>query len=244
MTLAFDHFVLLVRDLDAAQRDFEALGFTVQDRADTEHGKTRFKFVPFEDGSYILLTSYTSPEAQAAHRLGEVLDAGEGWADWSFAVADAEDVRARLDAANLPSKGPVRVSNVIADGAPWALDLLMCGRGANGDVCLPFVVSDVEGRAARIPSPKPHRNGATGLKSLTLSTESPEAVVKSLAALGGTEVAKGHFVFGEVSVTVAPIDTPQGRPGGGMVEAVLTGPVSRTFDIALSHGAPMRMEAS
>ena len=64
MSISFDHFVLLVDDLDAAARDFAALGFTVLDRADTSHGTTIFKFVSFADGAYILLTAcllYTSP---------------------------------------------------------------------------------------------------------------------------------------------------------------------------------------
>lgn len=243
MTLAFDHFVLLVNDLDAAQADFEALGFTVQERADTEHGKTRFRFVSFEDGSYILLTAFASAEDQAAHRLGPVLEAGEGWADWSFALPDVTAARAALDAAGLAAEGPVRVSNVIADGRPWALDLLMCGRGAGGDVSLPFLISDLEGRAARIPAARPHTNGATGMVGLSLSTGDTATVGRVLKLLGGSELTRGHFDFGAVSVDLLPLNTPNGRAGGGMVELVLSGPEAREFDRTLAHGAPMRMEA-
>ncbi|MCB1387603.1 MAG: VOC family protein [Rhodobacteraceae bacterium] len=241
MPIPFDHFVLLVQDLDQAARDFAALGFTVQTRADTEHGKAEYRFICFDDGSYLLLTAFTSPEAQATHRLGEVLAVGEGWADWSFTVPDAKAAAAALAAAGLPTRGPVAVSNVIADGSKWALELLMCGRGCGGDVCLPFVVSDVEGRSARIPAPKPHANGATGLVGLSLSTADATTVGRTLALLGGTQTARGQFDFGKVRVEVLPLDTPQGRPGGGMVKAVLSGSTAREFDIAQTHGAPLAM---
>jgi len=241
VSLPFDHLVLLVSDLDAAARDFAAMGFTVQQRADTEHGKTAFRFVCFDDGSYILLTAFTSAEAQASHRLGEVLAAGEGWADWSFTVPDAAATGAALTAAGLPGRGPVPVSNVIADGSRWALDLLMCGRGAGGDVALPFVVSDVEGRAARIPAPVPHANGATGLVALSLSSADRALVGRTLAVLGGTETAPGRYDFGRVRVEVLPLDAPGGRAGGGMVRAVLSGGEAREFDLALTHGAPLSM---
>ncbi len=241
MSIQFDHFVLLVHDLAEATRDFEALGFTVQERADTEHGKTRFRFVCFDDGSYILLTAFASPEDQAAHRLGCVLDAGEGWADWSFCLPDVTATGAALTAAGMPAKGPVRVSNVIENGDTWALDLLMTGRGAEGDVCLPFVISDVEGRAARIPAPRAHANGATGLIGLTISTGDADTVGATLAALGGRETGPGLFDFGRAWVEVLPLDAPEARPGGGMVTAVLSGAQDLILDAALSHGAPMRI---
>lgn len=241
LSISFDHFVLLVHDLAAAARDFEALGFTVLDRADTEHGKTRFKFICFDDGSYILLTAFASPEDQAAHRLGEVLVGGEGWADWSFAYPDVTVIAAKLTDAGFANEGPVKVSNVIADGSPWALNLLMCGRGAGGDVCLPFVISDIEGRSARIPAPQPHANGATGIVGLSISTVDAATVGATLTELGGTQTNRGYFDFGKSWVEVLPLDAPLARAGGGMVEAVLTGDADMNFDITLTHGAPLRM---
>src|SRR5690606_30298033 len=139
VTIAFDHFVLLVNDLDTASRDFAALGFTVLERADTSHGSTAFRFVSFAAGSYILLTAFRSPEGQASHRLGPVLDAGEGWADWSFVGPDATAAAASLSKNGFANKGPVPVSNVLAGGERWALDLLMTGRGSGGDFALPFL---------------------------------------------------------------------------------------------------------
>lgn len=243
MSITFDHLVLLVNDLDAAASDFEAAGFTVLDRADTSHGATVFKFVSFADGSYILLTAFTGAEGRAGHRLGPVMDAGEGWADYSFTVPDAAAVGARLSAAGFPTRGPVSVANVLAGGERWALDLLMCGRGAQGDVALPFLVSDVEGRGHRIPGPSVHANGATGILGVSVSTADPRKVAETLVAIGGAATT-GHeggtrVRFGRLHVDILPLDTPGGRPGGGMVGATLTGNTAHVLDPALTHGAPI-----
>lgn len=246
MPITFDHLVLLVHDLDAATQDFEALGFTVLERADTEHGSTRFRFVSFADGSYILLTAFAGEEARAGHRLGDVLDAGDGWADYSFVVPDATATGAALNAGGHPTRGPVRVSNVLAGDEAWGLDLLMTGRGAGGSVALPFVLSDVEGRAHRIPGPSGHANGATGIKSLSVSADDPATVIDALAGIGG-DVDASRVTFGGVWVDVLALaDAAEGRPGGGMVEVVLTTSAAQPeggqlLDRIRSHGAPIRL---
>ncbi len=241
MTIAFDHFVLLVDDLDIAARDFQALGFTVLDRADTSHGSTVFKFVSFADGAYILLTAFTSAEGRKGHRLGPVMDAGEGWADYSFVVPDAAAAGAALTARGFATRGPVPVSNVLADGARWGLDLLMTGRGAGGDPALPFLVSDVEGRGHRIPGPSTHANGASGIASATVAAADPRAVANALIAMGGRETPGGPGIrvgFGAVHVDVQGLDAPGSRPGGGLSAVMLRGGVA-PLDPALIHGAPM-----
>jgi catechol 2,3-dioxygenase-like lactoylglutathione lyase family enzyme len=248
VTITFDHLVLLVHDLDKAVNDFQALGFTVLERADTSHGSTIFRFVSFADGSYLLLTAFTSVEGMKGHRLGTVLESGEGWADYSFVVPDANAAGGALKAEGFPVRGPVKVSNVLAGGEAWGLDLLMTGRGAGGDNALPFLVSDNEGRDHRIPGPSRHANGATGVRSVTVSTGDGVKVVDTLVAIGGRAEAgapKGQRVrFANVWVDVVPLaDAPDGRPGGGMVEAVIATDTGeeRALDLALSHGAPTRL---
>lgn len=244
MTIAFDHLVLLVDDLDAAARDFAALGFTVLRRADSNpsHGSTVFRFVSFADGSYILLTAFTSPAAREGHRLGPVMDAGEGWADYSFVVPDAAAAGRALAAAGHATRGPVPVSNVLVTGERWALDLLMCGRGAGGDNALPFLVSDVEGRAHRIPAAVPHANGATGIASVTVASADLRRVADTLVAIGGVEEAGLRIRFGQGVVRVLALaDAPAARPGGGIVGVTLAGPDGGALDLRLTHGAPIAL---
>lgn len=250
MNITFDHLVLLVDDLDATAADFTALGFTVLDRADTSHGSTIFKFVSFADGSYILLTAFTGDDARNGHRLGPVMDSGEGWADYSLVVPDATAAGAALTAGGFVAHGPVRVANVLEGGERWGLDLLMTGRGAGGNVALPFLVSDVEGRSHRIPGPSVHANGATGIQGVTVSADDPRLVVNTLIAIGGQEetVAEGLRVrFGQVHVDVLGLSAvPEGRPGGGMVTVDVIGGSAlpqqgQVLDLALTHGAPIRL---
>lgn len=256
MSLVFDHVVLLVQDLDKAAADFAALGFTILERADTNasHGSTIFRFVSLADGSYILLTAFTSAEAQGKHRLGPVLSAGEGHADWSFTVSDASALGAELKAAGFPVNGPVVVSNVVEGGNKWGLDLLMLGRGAGGDVSLPFVVSDNEGRNYRIPGPSTHANGASAMLGIRLSSADVETVVKTLVALGGRDAGTSPFNegdrrvdFGQTWIDVAPESVAGGRAGGGIVEVVLASSEAdlpsegKLLDLGLAHGAPIRL---
>ena len=255
MSLIFDHVVLLVNDLDAAAASFATLGFTVLERADinASHGSTVFRFVSLDDGSYILLTAFSSDEARAKHRLGPCLEAGEGHADWSFTVADAAALGAELKQAGFPVSGPIEVSNVVAGGHKWRLDLLMLGRGAGGDPALPFVVSDNEGREYRIPAPVPHANGANAMRGIRLASVNADVVVKTLVAMGGKEIGASpdnagdrRIEFGTTWVDVATSDT-EIAAGNEILEVVLTSTDAKlpaggqVLDTALSHGGAIHL---
>jgi len=248
MIPAFDHAVLLVHDLDRAAADFADLGFTVQSRADADpsHGSTVFRFITFPDGSYILLTAFAGPEARRTHRLAPVLDHGEGWADYSFTVEDAGRTGGALSAGGYATRGPVRVANVLVTGQEWALDLLMCGRGAGGDSAMPFVVSDVAGRTHRIPTPVEHANGATGIAAVQVVTADPSTVSGGLVKLGGKAIPENpqRIAFAGCLVDVLDLGARVGAPpGGGMVGLVLSGVRNLDFNSALTHGARISIQA-
>lgn len=258
MTMKFDHLVLLVHDLDATVRDFEALGFTVLERADTSHGSTLFRFISFGDGSYILLTAFVDEAAIAKHRLGPVLAGGEGWADYSFVAADVRAVSDRLKAAALPVAGPVQVSNVLANGEKWALDLLMTGRGADGDNALPFLVEDREGRGHRIPGPSVHANGATGILGLRITTTRLDAVSGTLMTMLGSSAVRTatsfhdrpalRIDFGAGWIEIVDVDESAfGRAGGGILDVLVETDAAdvpaegKELDRKLAHGAPITL---
>lgn len=255
--MRFDHLVLLVRDLDKVTTDFEKLGFVVLERNDTSHGPTRFRFVSFNDGAYILLTAFSSDEARAAHRLGPVLAAGEGWADYSFLVDDARATGRSLKAAGIPVAGPVEVANTVAGGHKWALDLLMAGRGTEGDVALPFLVSDRQGARHRVPGPSTHANGANGVAGVKVASAEPAGVVAGLLAMGGKRTAGGPTDRRDTRVGVSNgwVDIVAGdalssRPEGGLFEVHLScdrpdlPPEGELLDIDLTHGAAIRLMPS
>lgn len=180
---AIDHIVILVNDLDHASAALIARGFTVLSRADAQDkpGST-FRFVSFGDGSYLLLNAF-SAEAMRKHRLAPVLADAEGPGDWGVAVPDLDAASAAGQGAGLTLGAEHAVRNVLSTGEPWGLRLLVAGRGSGGDAALPFLVQDTEGRAARIPGPVPHANGAIGITGLTVAADDPLASAVALARL-------------------------------------------------------------
>ncbi len=246
-----DHVILLVEDLDRASADIASSGFTVQDRADTKHGTTRFRFVTFEDGSYILITAFTSPDAAAGHRLGPVLAEKTGWADYSFAVADLDAAAQRAAAAGATLGAVHDVRNVVASGEEWALRLLVAGHGASGDDALPFLIQDVVGRNVRIPAARPHANGALGIAEIRVSAPDPAATSARLGALAGSSVTAGpsgrfSLPVGSCTVTVAPAAAglAGARRTGGMASAVLrcrAGSKAAVLDGSATHHARIEL---
>lgn len=231
-----DHFVILVRDLEQAAADYEALGFTVQTRADKSpsHG-ANYRFVVMADGSYLLLTQFLSDEVIASHRLGADLAEGEGFSDYSFTLADVDATAAQLAELGLPTRGPVAVENVLEDGSEWGLRLLMTGKGAAGaDTALPFVVSDTKGREFRIPAYIPHANGAGAIKGLRLTSANAQDTANSLAVILGNPLDQMAY-----SIEVLPDQRAQkfGRARGGLYEILIDGPADGLLDLAKSHGA-------
>lgn len=250
MSAAFDHLIVLVHDLDVAARDFENLGFTISERHDGVAGSMQNRFISFADGSYLLLSAFSDPAAAEKHRLGPLLRRGEGWADYSFVIAGIDAITARLQAQNAPIRGPVQVSNTVASGERWSLDLLMTGIGAGGDDALPFIVEDRAGRAHRIPAAPQHRNGATGIAGVRVATPSADTVIQTLQAILGEAIAlsrteaHGHpatrISFGTGWVEVFD-DLSVNNGAGGLFEAVVaTTMAHQDPDPALTHGASLR----
>jgi catechol 2,3-dioxygenase-like lactoylglutathione lyase family enzyme len=237
-----DHILILVEDLDKTCADMAALGFTVQERADTQHSGTAFRFVSFQDGSYILLTSFTDPKVAASHRLAPVLKEGEGWADYSFVVDDLEASISRAKAAGVTLGKVADVRNVVKSGEQWGLRLLVAGRGAQGDDALPFVVEDTVGRDIRIPSFKPHANGVTHVTSISIGSPDPARTAVSLRALLGIEKGADDHSFKAGALSVNVVANAPGLAGrrnmGGLVAAQMkSSEQAGLLDLKLTHGA-------
>jgi catechol 2,3-dioxygenase-like lactoylglutathione lyase family enzyme len=244
-----DHLIALVNDIDKAAADYAALGFTILERNDSQHGSAAYRFVCLDDGSYILITAFTDPEALKKHRLGPVLAAGEGWGDYSFTVDSVEVLGKQLETMGSKIAAPVDVGNTLADGSKWGLKLMMTGRGTGGDDALPFVVEDVIGREYRIPAAVPHENGATGIARMVISSQTPEQTARVLATQMGlsaqaaaTYEGRATFEIVDAGYTVTVFEddakSPLGRKGGGLYAVELRGPEAKgPFDLGLSHGA-------
>lgn len=253
--VSLDHLIVLVKDMDKAVSDYTALGFTIQNREDSQHGSAVNRFICLDDGSYILLTAFPDPEALKKQRLGALLAAGEGWGDYSFAVPSVDEQAQRMAALGSKTLGPIDVGNTLVDGSRWDLKLLLTGRGAGGDDALPFLVEDVNGREFRIPAPVPHSNGATGIAHLIISSPTADKTANVLAKQLNVKVTASLFrnrhafdLLGyTVLITVFQDDPamPIGRVEGGLFAVVLDGAgEAKTLDLHRTHGAEISIEPS
>jgi hypothetical protein len=234
--------------MDKAVSDYTALGFTIQNREDSQHGSAINRFICLNDGSYILLTAFADPEALKKQRLGALLAAGEGWGDYSFVVASVDEQTQTMAALGTKTFGPIDVGNTLVDGSRWDLKLLLTGRGAGGDDALPFLVEDVNGREYRIPAPVPHSNGATGIAHLIISSPKADKTATVLAKQLNVKVTDSLFrnrhafdlFVHTVRITVFQDDpaVPIGRAGGGLFAVMLVGAgEAKMLDLHLTHGA-------
>lgn len=213
-----DHLIFLAHDLDEALDAWRGAGFTVQDRADEKPGSTISRFVVFPDGSYVQIAAFRSVTSIASNRLGPVMAAGGGWADYSFAVDDLDAASRRAAGAGVVLGAVHEVGNSIAGAGPWSLRLLLAGRGASGDDALPFLIQDVGGRELRVPAGAVHANGALGLAGISVATTSPAASAVRLRALVGCasnlSSRPGTIVkIGACAVEFSPLPSDGGIPG-------------------------------
>lgn len=222
---AIDHVVILVHDLEQASAALEAQGFRVLRRADSaEKPGSSFRFVSFDDGSYLLLNAFSS-EALQRHRLGPVLSEAEGLGDWGIAVDDLDKAAAAGTASGVALGAEHAVRNILATGEAWGLRLLVAGRGSSGDPALPFLVQDTEGRAARIPGPVAHANGATGITAMTVASANPLASAVALSRLLALPAPDSpRLQIGQASVDFVPTNPEASgtRRMGGPVSVTLS----------------------
>ena len=240
-----DHLIFLADDLDRVSAMLVDAGFVVRDRADEKPGSTVSRFVVFPDGSYVQVAAFRSRDSIASNRLGPVMAAGGGWADYSFAVEDLDAAARRAAEAGVVLGAVHEVGNTVTQAGPWSLRLLLAGRGAAGDDALPFLVQDVSGRDVRVPTVAAHPNGACGIASITVVSATPAesaARCRMLAGCGpdlsggpATEVLVGscrisfvpmtgpEAIAGPLSVTISAVSSRRslrldgrGRPGTGL----------------------------
>ena len=186
MPLTLDHVVVLVRDLERTITDYEAIGFTVQRGGTHADGATHNALVGFADGSYVELIAFLKPTSE--HRWGRHEAAGiEGFIDFALLPGNVGEVVAAACARGLNYAGPFDGGRVRLDGERLAWQI-----GTPPTPELPFLCGDVTPRALRVREGdvRLHRNGVTGVASLTLAVTDLEASLQRYRALFGPGATK------------------------------------------------------
>ena len=171
MLQGIDHIVIVVNDLEQAAKDYEQLGFTVVPGGKHPVGSHNV-LISLADGSYIEIIAYYREALD--HRWWDPLQKGERLVDFCMQTDDLQGDTLKLRAAGVAINDPVPWSRTRPDGyeLKWLLSL---AQGSHRGVA-PFLIQDVTPREERIPQTFDHKNGATGIETVTVAVGELTAV--------------------------------------------------------------------
>ena len=260
MSLALDHIVIAVADLEAAFADYTALGFTVIRGGEHANGITHNVLVVFQDGAYLELIAWKRPEP--GNRWSDIFHThGEGFVDHALLPDNTAAVVSRAQARGLDIADPVPGGRNRPDGErlEW-----QTARSPKADV--PFLCGDITPRRLRVQEGdvRRHANGVTGVARLMIAVNDVDVSTKRYAALLGSDVPSAEDgIVGDApartasfrlangtSVTLASPLGAEGEVakaiaerGEGPFAALFAagGGGPRALDAALTHGARLSM---
>ena len=185
MLQGIDHIVIVVNDLEQAAKDYEQLGFTVVPGGKHPVGSHNV-LISLADGSYIEIIAYYREALD--HRWWDPLQQGERLVDFCMQTDDLQGDTLKLRAAGVVINDPVSWSRTRPDGyeLKWLLSL---AQGSHRGVA-PFLIQDVTPREERIPRTFDHKNGATGIATVTVAVGELTPIQKWYDEVLGTQPTK------------------------------------------------------
>jgi catechol 2,3-dioxygenase-like lactoylglutathione lyase family enzyme len=164
MLQGIDHIVIVVNDLEQAAKDYEQLGFTVV-RGGKHPVGSHNVLIPLADGSYVEIIAFYREALD--HRWWDPLKKGERLVDFCMQTDDLRGDTLKLRTAGVAINDPVPWSRTRPDGyeLKWLLSL---AQGSHRGVA-PFLIQDVTPREERIPQTFVHKNGASGIETVTVA---------------------------------------------------------------------------
>lgn len=240
-----DHVVIAVRDLAAAARTWDALGFTLSPPGrHSPHLGTANHTLVFET-DYLELLGVVA-ETPVNLPVREFLARGEGVERLALATPDAERLTASLRAHGLSPMGPLDFGRPVArpDGSHldarfrtvhWPPEIRPAGVRI-------FACQQLTREAVWLPELQSHPNGAVGIERVEIVSASPEAAAAEFAAMSGA-VARAGERGSEVTWNGGGARllflTPQAfatlRPNAGSPTSGVAGLTLRTRDLAAAR---------
>lgn len=206
MITGFDHFIVLVNDLDAAARAYQQLGFAV--RAGGEHPAfgSRNALVALADGTYIELVAFheAARAAQSFWGAGVAkLRAGEGFGGYVLASNDLANDVAQLKQRALTVGEPAAGSRVRPDGQRVAWHIALLDNSPVGR--LPFLIQDDTPRARRIEAASEGVGPRARVKEIVVAVNDAAAARDAYRSLLAVEPTRVKNIAGDVQgYRVAP----------------------------------------
>jgi len=185
-----DHSLIGVRDLEAAKRAWQGLGFTVTPRGRHIGWGTANYCSMFERG-YVELLGILDP-AQFTNDLDKFLADREGLLGLAFASADARSTAGRLAAAGLHPDGPKDLKRLLelpeGDRLP-AFKLVYLPAAELPDLRA-FFCQHLTPELVRRPEWLVHANSAKRLVALTVASDRPAELAPAYGRIFGATAVK------------------------------------------------------
>lgn len=187
MLTSVDHIVVAVADLDGAIKDYTDLGFTVVRGGKHPRGSHN-ALIGFADGAYFEILAFYEPMPE--HRWWHPTQRGGGVVDFCMMTDDLQRDTIALRRAGAEMSDPRPGARARPDGyqVRWVSAIPV----AQFSRLMPFVIKDETPREERVPRETVHRNGVTGVATLTIVTRDVAAVRRLLAGVlpQGQEIAR------------------------------------------------------
>jgi len=178
MFTGIDHIVVAVADLESAIKDYTELGFAVVRGGKHPRGSHN-ALIGFADGAYFEILAFYEPMPE--HRWWHPTQRGGGVADFCMMTNDLQGDTIALRGAGADMSDPRPGARARPDGYQirWVSSIPV----AQFSRLMPFVIKDETPREERVPRETVHRNGVTGVASLTIATRDVAAVRRLLAGV-------------------------------------------------------------
>ncbi len=184
MLTAIDHLVIVVTDLESAIADYTGLGFTVVRGGQHPIGSHN-ALIALADGAYLELIAF--PEPEVVHPWRAALAKGGGLVDYSMQTDDLGGDIDALRRAGATISEPTPFRRIRPDG--YQLSWLLAIAGASQMGVVPFLIRDETPRDERVPREHTHRNGAAGIRRLTVAVEDADKIGIIFAGVIGAAAA-------------------------------------------------------
>ena len=182
-----DHVVVLVRDLDRAERAYAAMGFSLTPRGHHTLGSQNHCIMFGTD--YVELLAVPRPHP-AMQYFTDFLARGEGLGAIAFASHDAAAAQRELADAGIAAEAPLDFSRPVRLGAQSrdARFRIVQLPAQHTPGCRTFVCQHFTPEVVWRPEFKAHEVGATGLAGIAVVAEQPAAAAQGYAQLLGERV--------------------------------------------------------
>lgn len=186
-TLALDHAVIVVKNLDRAVDDYTKLGFDVVRGGVHPTGGTHNALIPMGDGTYIELIGFFRPNP--SHRWWSTYVNGGGLIDFCTGTDDIQKTTDAFRAAGVGMSDPQPNQRVRPDGVVLRWTASSPTKSAIFQV--PFLLQDITPRDERVPpAPPSHPNGVVGIRKLTIAVKDVKPIRRWYSKIVGEPGAK------------------------------------------------------